>query len=530
MRIDYKRISQSWVAEHPSPKGVVLFYGSPLFGQTPTVSYGYFLETLYNAEYTIVAIPFQFGFNHVGIAEGLLAERDEVRQEISGLDGLPTFWVGHGLGCKHIALLEVFTDPESNAFLLKAPESDKSQRQGILNEPSLLIAPEFADSNAMTQFPVVSTLLNWVNFGAYPSKAELKKLIEESNLFQLTGLISFEQDLTSGSINDTTAEKDAAWFFETLSKKVDQPLLHREVSGEHDEPLGFRVGGMVMDIDLSLRLTRTLPREIEPVTMELLEELAARCGGARPAIQAKKSEPAKPVEIKKTESVKPVEIKKTKPAKPVAVRKEDPVKPVEVKKPEPAKPVAVKKADPVKPVAVKKADPAKPVAVKKADPAKPVAVKKADPAKPVAVKKADPVKPVEVKKPEPAKPVEIKKTDPAKPVEVKKPEPVKPVEVKKAGPAKPAEVKKAESVKPVEAKKTAVPKNVERQKPAGAKMPSETKKPEAVKKPELQKPAEDKKPVYEAKSLSSSESAASKTNSPATFSGFKKKKKKRPKK
>ncbi|ACF14348.1 protein of unknown function DUF1350 [Chloroherpeton thalassium ATCC 35110] len=569
MRIDYMRISKSWVAEHPKPKGVILFYGSPLFGQIPTVSYDYFLENLYNAEYSIVAIPFQFGFNHAGIAEALLEERDKVRQEVPALAELPTFWIGHGLGCKYIALLEVFTDPKTNVFLMKTPDAGNIEKQGILNEPSLFIAPEIADTNAMTQLPVVSSLLNWMNFGAYPSKEELKQLIQESELFELTGMISFLNDFTSDNAKDAASYNDAAWFFEALNQKTNGQFPYKEVSDGYDKPFGLRVGDVVFDMALSTSLTRSLPRELEPATIELLDELAQRCGAISSTLQIKKPEPVKPivVEEKKPEPVKPVvEEKKPEPVKPVVEEKKpEPVKPVveekklepvkpivEEKKPEPVKPVVEeKKPEPVKPVvAEKKPEPVKPIVEeKKPEPVKPVVEeKKPEPVKPVVEeKKPEPVKPVVAeKKPEPVKPiVEEKKPEPVKPVvEEKKPEPVKPVvEEKKPEPVKPVvEEKKPEPVKPVVAEKKPEPakshgamkpsgnKKAEHQKSSDIKPAFDAKKAEPAKKPE-QKPAEET-PVYEARKIAegTQEGSSPKTAQSSTFSGFKKKKKKKTKK
>jgi len=109
----FSPVGFSWVAIHPKPKGVIQFIGGAFFGTFPTVFYRYFLQSLFEEGYTIVALPFRFSFRHWAIAIGLLKEQEVLRQELSTITGSDFyqdkanyFWLGHSLGCKYIALLE----------------------------------------------------------------------------------------------------------------------------------------------------------------------------------------------------------------------------------------------------------------------------------------------------------------------------------------------------------------------------------------------------------------------------------------
>jgi hypothetical protein len=121
-------ISFSWVAINPNPKGVIQFIGGALFGSFPTIFYRYFLQQLFEAGYTIIALPFRFTFDHWSVALDLLREQYQLRQKIiekvvaSGgnsqvyLNDTNYYWIGHSLGCKYILLLEILSGYEAETI------------------------------------------------------------------------------------------------------------------------------------------------------------------------------------------------------------------------------------------------------------------------------------------------------------------------------------------------------------------------------------------------------------------------------
>jgi len=266
----YEQISNSLVARHQQPIGVVEFYGGQLFGQLPTTSYDYFLEALFAAGYTIIAVPFAFGFNHVAIAENLLVERDRVRQKLPELDGVPHFWVGHSLGCKYIALLEAYTDQASGLFL-PPNRSPANTRRGIYDEPSLLLAPDIGDTASAVPIPILPQILDALGQGVRPTRAETQQLVVEDDLFNLTALISFQGDTVAGNAAGDPATSDVAWFIQTLRGRGGNTLLHRELAGGHMAPFGIHLADVVFEIDPNISLVAAEPpAELERVAVELL--------------------------------------------------------------------------------------------------------------------------------------------------------------------------------------------------------------------------------------------------------------------
>ncbi len=286
MQPHYTRISDSLVAQHPDPIGVIEFYGGEFFGTFPTSSYEYFLETLYQAGYTIIAVPFSLGLNHYGIAKKLLQERDAVRERLPELEGVPHFWVGHSVGCKYIALLEALTDADTKLFTI--PGETPSLR-GILNEPSLLMAPDIPSTADAIRAPILPAILDILGLGVRPSREETQKLIEEDDLFNLTGLISFDHDTVAGNESQPPEKSTVAWLIKTLSSRTPDRLLHSEIPGEHLTPVGVAIGSKLYRVSISrLIAVEPLPRKLEPLALKFLDELEqrrARAVGEKPRQQ-----------------------------------------------------------------------------------------------------------------------------------------------------------------------------------------------------------------------------------------------------
>ncbi|WP_414549703.1 DUF1350 family protein [Anabaena sp. CCY 0017] len=118
----FRPVSHSWVALHPQPKGVIQFIGGAFFGTfVPMLFYRYLLKSLFDQQYTIVILPFNFTFNHYAEAGFLIREQYEIIPEIVRIAQLLNYdyqaylndanfsWIGHSIGCKYISLLEGFT-------------------------------------------------------------------------------------------------------------------------------------------------------------------------------------------------------------------------------------------------------------------------------------------------------------------------------------------------------------------------------------------------------------------------------------
>jgi hypothetical protein len=117
--LQFKPLCHSWVALHPSPKGVIQFIGGAFFGTfAPTLFYRHLLQFFFDQSYSIIIYPFKFSFNHYKESFFLLREQYALAPALIemaiGLGNDPLFylksknyvWMGHSIGCKYIALLE----------------------------------------------------------------------------------------------------------------------------------------------------------------------------------------------------------------------------------------------------------------------------------------------------------------------------------------------------------------------------------------------------------------------------------------
>lgn len=254
MNIIFKPFCNSWVAVNPNPIGVIEFIGGALYGSLPNICYAHFLHTLFEAGYTIIALPFKFGFNHESIAKTLLLERNEVLAELNYPQNIPHFWVGHSLGCKYVILLEAYG--------------------AIMNQPSLLIAPDISDTKDAVPFPGLANFLDKINWGANPTRKETQALVQKSNLFNLTALISFEKDVIAGTKNSPIDKSDVAWFIHELQDRKDGHFLAQEIPGRHSEVVGIKVGNLLLYLDLKSGIFGKIKtRKLEPLALEVLNKL-----------------------------------------------------------------------------------------------------------------------------------------------------------------------------------------------------------------------------------------------------------------
>lgn len=291
----FQPLSFSWVAIHPQPKGIVQFIGGAFFGSFPTVFYRYFLKELFEAGYTIVALPFRFSFRHWPIAIDLLQEQDILRQEMTKIaqrsgyesniyqERSSYFWVAHSLGCKYVALLEFLSDEEwpkiasqccdrSAYSQIQRIIDSRGIRHSIKGQPFLSIAPDIGNTESAIPVRSIARLLDKFGWGVLPTREETQCLIASSSLFNLTALISFNKDEIAGSKNDSNKSEevqknsDVLWLMKQLKNKK-LPILHEELEGKHLEPLGIEFGNYIVDLN-------PWDKSIEPLHRRFLERWA----------------------------------------------------------------------------------------------------------------------------------------------------------------------------------------------------------------------------------------------------------------
>jgi hypothetical protein len=285
--MEYIQISRSKVAFNKAGKGVVQFYGGQFFGNFPLSSYEYFFSQIYEAGYTLIVTPFQFGTNHLKIAAQLLHERDTIRDILPQLHGLTHFWLGHSLGCKFITLLEAWTDKKTNRFSPDLEISGAAELmqhypnlKGILDEPSVLIAPVFADDSDLVPFKPLTYLIEALGLGIVPTREYVRDLVSKDDLFNECAVVTFESDGISGNAAADPKTKDSPWLIDTLTHNR-KTFLTQQLSGGHLTPTGDKVGDVVIGMTLlanvlPLPSIQVPPRQLEPVIVELLNQLGKR--------------------------------------------------------------------------------------------------------------------------------------------------------------------------------------------------------------------------------------------------------------
>ncbi|MDZ7962835.1 MAG: DUF1350 family protein [Aulosira sp. DedQUE10] len=297
----FSPISFSWVAIHPEPKGVIQFIGGAFFGTFPTVFYRYFLQTLFEEGYTIIAIPFRFSFRHWSIAIDLLKEQERLRKELSKITGNDLYkekanylWLGHSLGCKYIALLEFLSGQQWKDIIESCVEQQAYQQieaitananlenASILDQPSLLIAPDISNTESAIPIRAIARFLDKVGLGVLPTREQTQCFIERSQLFNLTALISFDKDTLAGSKTDEFKNKkirensDVFWLIQQLNTRK-FPILHKELEGKHLEPLGVRVGKYIVDLNPFDKFIELLSRRLlERYVLQFIVQLKQR--------------------------------------------------------------------------------------------------------------------------------------------------------------------------------------------------------------------------------------------------------------
>lgn len=275
-KFQFLPLSFNWVALHPNPIGVIYYIGGAFFGTFPTIFYRYLLHRLFEQGYTIVAIPYRFTFRHWSVALGLAKEQSIIRKGLideakhrqyayqiyekgQQSEEANHVWLGHSLGCKYIALLELLTSLEKAGYhrkkLISRLFGDCIPVKGLKNletvllgidlkqvsiksQSSLLMAPAIEGIEAAMpllrnpRLAGVKKMLDKLGIKVEPSQAETFCLIEQSKLFNLTSVISFIEDTR-------VAAPTVRWLFHNLGQRLVQQRILR---GKHLAPLGWRRG------------------------------------------------------------------------------------------------------------------------------------------------------------------------------------------------------------------------------------------------------------------------------------------------
>ncbi|MBD2437557.1 DUF1350 family protein [Nostoc sp. FACHB-110] len=209
--MDWKEIRGNWVLIPQNPKGIIHFLGGAFVATAPHLTYRCLLEQLANKGYVVIATPFVNTLDHIAIAKSVLLnfERTLERLHDSALLRklyLPTYGIGHSMGCKLHLLIGSLCPVE---------------RAG-----NILIS--FNNYAAKDAIPLVEQLNSTLAIEFTPSPLETNKIVQQNYQIRRNLLIKFHND---------TLDQSAA-LTKILQQRFPDMVTTQTLTGNHTTPLG----------------------------------------------------------------------------------------------------------------------------------------------------------------------------------------------------------------------------------------------------------------------------------------------------
>ncbi|MGL5035271.1 MAG: DUF1350 family protein, partial [Microcystaceae cyanobacterium] len=240
----FQAVSHSWVALHPQPQGVIYFIGGAFFGTFgPMLFYRHLLRYFFDQGYTLILLPFNFTFNHYREAFFLIGEQYQLLPELVRmaqakdyeyevyLNAKKSYWLGHSIGCKYIALLEGFG---------ALPEDDKERGEFI---QKLLTSVPRECYNSKTIQAIVAEI-----------KAFREDLLSQSRITRKT-IATYTGKICSSNENDS--------IFEDLFIKDQPSILLAPVNSGTDSAIKPKIFADLIDrLGLGVKPSPALTREL----------------------------------------------------------------------------------------------------------------------------------------------------------------------------------------------------------------------------------------------------------------------------
>ncbi|MGD1921939.1 MAG: DUF1350 family protein [Pleurocapsa sp.] len=240
-----QEVSGNWVFL-PSRKaiGIIHFLGGAFVATAPQISYRSILEHICEKGFVVIATPFVNTFNHFKIARDVLngfettVERLK-RSNLLSSGYIPTYGVGHSMGCKLHLLISSLYDVERIGNILIS-FNNYPAKQAVpfleqLNIPSTLDvefepSPEETKAIITKNYNVRRNLLVKFNDDNLDQTILLKRLLEDCSLDMVTAkrlrgnhLTPLKQKMKwqMGEIY-TPIDAIGQWFNQGISKNLNQ--------------------------------------------------------------------------------------------------------------------------------------------------------------------------------------------------------------------------------------------------------------------------------------------------------------------
>jgi hypothetical protein len=209
--MDWQEIRGNWVLIPKNPIGIIHFLGGAFVATAPHLTYRWLLEQLASKGYVVIATPFLNTLDHIGIAKTVLLnfERTLERLHDSALLRklyLPTYGVGHSMGCKlHLLIGSLYAVERAGNVLIS-----------------------FNNYAARDAIPLVEQLNSTLDIEFTPSPLETNKIVQESYKVRRNLIIKFDKDTIDQS----------AVLTKIVQQRFPEMVTTQILLGNHLTPLG----------------------------------------------------------------------------------------------------------------------------------------------------------------------------------------------------------------------------------------------------------------------------------------------------
>ncbi|WP_017654812.1 DUF1350 family protein [Fortiea contorta] len=209
--MDWKEIRGNWVLIPRNPIGIIHFLGGAFVATAPHLTYRWILEQLANKGYVIIATPFINTLDHTAIAKSVLLNFERTLERLYDTASLrklylPTYGVGHSMGCKLHLLI--------------------GSQSAVERAGNILIS--FNNYAARDAIPLVEQFNSALAIEFTPNPIETSKLVQERYNVRRNLIIKFSND---------TIDQSAA-LSKILQERFEEMVTIQTLPGTHTTPLG----------------------------------------------------------------------------------------------------------------------------------------------------------------------------------------------------------------------------------------------------------------------------------------------------
>jgi hypothetical protein len=150
MLMQWREIAGNWVYLPARPQAIVHFLGGAFVATAPHVTYRFLLEDLAHQGYGIIATPFFNTFDHHQIASQVYHSLEKVQERL-GLNSLPTYGIGHSMGCKlHLLICSQYEVQRAGNIFVAFNNFSARDSVPLLNQIPSAMGVEFTPNPQQT--------------------------------------------------------------------------------------------------------------------------------------------------------------------------------------------------------------------------------------------------------------------------------------------------------------------------------------------------------------------------------------------